>query len=65
MNYESLKATAQSLQELCKAVLQDIDNGTLSPHAIHQYLHELETGDNSIHSALELAHDNLLIELGY
>lgn len=65
MNYESLKATAQSLQRLCGSVLQDIENGTLSPYAIHQYLHELETGDNSIYSALELAHDNLLIELGY
>ncbi len=54
MNYESLKATAQSLQELCTALIADIDNGVLNPEAIHFYLHDLETGDNSIYSALEL-----------
>jgi hypothetical protein len=54
MNYESLKATAQSLQELCKELIADIDNGVLNPEAIHFYLHDLETGDNSIYSALEL-----------
>jgi hypothetical protein len=54
MNYEALKATAQSLQELCKELIADIDNGVLNPEAIHLYMHELETGDNSIYSALEL-----------
>jgi hypothetical protein len=54
MNYEALKATAQSLQELCKELIADIDNGVLNPEAIHFYLHDLETGDNSIYSALEL-----------
>ena len=59
MNYESLKATAQSLQRLCGSVLQDIENGTLTPYAIHEYMHELETGDNSIYSALELELDSI------
>lgn len=54
MNYETLKATAQSLQELCKELIADIDNGVLNHEAIHFYLHDLETGDNSIYSALEL-----------
>ena len=59
MNYESLKATAQSLHELCTALIADIDNGVLNPEAIHEYMHELETGDNSIYSALELELDSI------
>jgi hypothetical protein len=59
MNYETLKATAQSLQELCKTLVEDIDNGVLNPEAIHLYMHELETGDNSIYSALELELDSI------
>jgi hypothetical protein len=67
MKYEALKATAQSLQRLCNAVLQDIEQGTLSPYAVHEYLHDLETGDNSIYAALELTLEGVqdAIEWGY
>jgi len=59
MNYETLKATARNLEKLCNALLADINMGTLTPEAIHLYMHELETGDNSIYSALELELDSI------
>ena len=59
---KALEATARSLERLCNALLADINMGTLTPDVARLYLHDLETGDNSIHGTLQ-NHLNLIEEL--
>ena len=58
---ESLQMTAINLKAMCKVIIDNIDDNTLTVEHIEWLLNDLEVGDYSLYSAVS----NCLNPVGY